>query len=355
MTSLKGLIYLAALALLAFVCHSANGAGSDDDHDGDVSALAISVDARGDDTASIPDFDGDGTIGCGDFVIFASAFGSSEGDEAYDETYDLNGNGEIGFSDFVIFAQNFGKEAPSPVVTIPDANIRAAIKAALDKPSGVPITQAEMKMLNSIDTPGWDWPDISDLTGLESATNLTLLNLSHHKLEDMSALSHLTSLTDLNLGFNRIWDVSALRDLTNLTELDVRGNPLDESSINHHIPSLESYGATVRFESFRKGDFDIELVFLDEFTEDQKNVLRYAVRRWMSIIVEDLPDCEFTRGWSEACGDRLVRYLLRGADRRPANLCGQPRSRSTGVGSCKYVARDPSARLRMHVFQHVIA
>ena len=92
--------------------------------------------------------------------------------------------------------------------------------------------------------------------------------------------------------------------MARLTELDLRGNPLNISSINQHIPSLRSNGATVHFDSFRKGDFDIELVFLDAFTEGQKNVLRYAVRHWMSIITEDLPDYEFTRGSSEACGDQ---------------------------------------------------
>ncbi|MCY4427041.1 MAG: hypothetical protein OXC05_08435, partial [Halieaceae bacterium] len=42
-------------------------------------------------------------------------------------------------------------------------------------------------------------------------------------------------------------------------------------------------------------DFDIELVFLDRFTEGKKRVLQYAARRWMSVITEDLPDYEFTR------------------------------------------------------------
>ena len=345
MTSSKGIMCIAVLALLAVVCHAAMGL---DAGDGDATALAITVDANGDDTASIPDFDGDGTIGFGDFVILAGVFGARQGDGKYDATYDLNDDGEIGFSDFVIFAQNFGKGVPSPVVTIPDANLRGAIEDALGKDSGASITQAKMRTLNSIYAPSWYWPDISDLTGLESATNLTYLHLGHHKLEDVSALADLTNLRYLNLGFNRIMDVSALGDLANLTELDLRankltnvaalgvlnrltnlnlafnnitdvatlsglthlteldlrGNPLNVSSINQQIASLKSNGATVHFDSFRKGDFDIALVFLDEFTDGQKNVLRYATQRWMSIITEDLPDYEFTHGWSAECGDQ---------------------------------------------------
>lgn len=46
---------ITALALLAFVCHAAIGAGRDDVG---ATSHAISVDASGDDTSSIPDFDG---------------------------------------------------------------------------------------------------------------------------------------------------------------------------------------------------------------------------------------------------------------------------------------------------------
>ena len=60
--------------------------------------------------SSDPDFDGDGTVGFGDFVQFAAQFGLSQGDEGYDARYDLDSNGTIGFSDFLIFASAFGKE-----------------------------------------------------------------------------------------------------------------------------------------------------------------------------------------------------------------------------------------------------
>ncbi len=65
MPSRNGIMFSATLAMLVCVFHAAMGS---DASDGDVSALAISVKANGDDSASIPDFDGDGTIGFGDFV-----------------------------------------------------------------------------------------------------------------------------------------------------------------------------------------------------------------------------------------------------------------------------------------------
>ena len=42
-------------------------------------------------------------------MAFAAVFGVQQGDEAYDNKYDLDGNGEIDFGDFVIFARSFGK------------------------------------------------------------------------------------------------------------------------------------------------------------------------------------------------------------------------------------------------------
>ncbi len=46
--------------------------------------------------------------------------------------------------------------------------------------------------------------------------------------------------------------------MTNLRDLDLRGNP---------------------YESLPKGDFDVELVFLDSFTDKQKDILQYAAKR----------------------------------------------------------------------------
>ena len=71
-------------------------------------ATTASSDAQ--DSAFLPDFDGNGTVDFSDFSQFASKFGRSEGDDGYEARFDLNGDGEIGFSDFVDFAQNFGKE-----------------------------------------------------------------------------------------------------------------------------------------------------------------------------------------------------------------------------------------------------
>ena len=55
------------------------------------------------------DFDGDGTVGISDFLLFASHFGSAVGQANYDARYDLDGDGQIGIGDFLIFVQDFGQ------------------------------------------------------------------------------------------------------------------------------------------------------------------------------------------------------------------------------------------------------
>ena len=114
MASTKRTVSLAALAFLAFVCHAATRSSAEDERTTTQAITTNSVNANGDDTASIPDFDGDGTIGFGDFVKFAAKFGLRQGDVGYDAQYDLNDDAEIGFADFLIFAENFGKEVTAP-------------------------------------------------------------------------------------------------------------------------------------------------------------------------------------------------------------------------------------------------
>ena len=146
--------------------------------------------------------------------------------------------------------------------------------------------------------------DITDISPLASMTNLEWLDFSINHLMRISALAGLANLTELFLEFNAISDTSPLSGLANLTELSLRGNPLNDTSINDLIPALQNRGVKVQYDSFREGDFDIELVFTEDFTGGHKSVLQYVARRWMAVIAEDLPDYEFTQGWSGKCGDQ---------------------------------------------------
>ena len=128
--------------------------------------------------------------------------------------------------------------ADTPVetaVNISDANLRAKIESALRKTDGDPITATEMATLTSLNAQD---SSISDLTGLETATNLTTLKLGNNSISDISALSGLTSLTELQLWDNQISNLSILASLTNLTKLYIWGNGISDISALAGLTSL---------------------------------------------------------------------------------------------------------------------
>lgn len=225
---------IVALALLAIICHAAIGASSEHVP---TTSYATSAEAIGHDTASIPDFDGDGAIGFGDFVKFAAKFGLGQGDDGFDAQYDLDRNGRIGFSDFVIFAQNFGNDAPQPYVAISDPHLRAEIESNLGKSNGALITRAEMSSLTSLNVSS---AGIFDLAGLEFATGLKNLELDGNDIQDASAIAHLNGLNSLSLANNDIMDISALAGLTNLTRLSLGVNKITDISALAGLTSLNS-------------------------------------------------------------------------------------------------------------------
>ena len=203
---------------------------------------------------------------------------------------------------FFLICLSIPLTATAQIVDIPDPNLRAAIESALGKVSGDTITVADMANLNRLLAPN---ANISGLTGLEAATNLTILDLgvdfgmepliNSNSISDLSPIAGLTNLTDLWLYGNSISDISAIEGLTNLiyldlsnnsisdisaieglnhlaglelydnsisdlsslvantrlaggTRVDVRGNPLNAESINSHIPALQRRDVTVVFD-----------------------------------------------------------------------------------------------------------
>ncbi len=108
-------------------------------------------------------------------------------------------------------------------VHVPDANLRAALEAALSKTSGETITGADIASLTDLYAPG---VGITDLSGLEYAIGLKRLWLLNNSIEDLTPLAGLSNLTWLDLCNNSIKDTGPLAGLSNLTRLDIRGNQL---------------------------------------------------------------------------------------------------------------------------------
>ena len=125
-----------------------------------------------------------------------------------------------------------GLPARAQEVNIPDTNLRTVLEKALGKDAGAPITQTEMETLTSLEGRSGN---ISNLSGIELAKNLTRLDLSYNPLSDISPLAGLTNLTQLFFYNNQLSDISPLAGLTNLTVLYLDNNPLSDIS---HLAGL---------------------------------------------------------------------------------------------------------------------
>ena len=140
----------------------------------------------------------------------------------------------------LIVAQSYAQ-----LVDIPDPNLQQAILEILNLPDEIPLTQQEMIRLTNLDA---EERDITDLTGLEYATNIRFLRLHRNPIVDISPLAHLTKLEEVHLlggdivdlsplrklnnlrgvflGHNKISDISPLAELTNLTSLHLQSNQI---------------------------------------------------------------------------------------------------------------------------------
>ena len=150
---------------------------------------------------------------------------------------------------------------------IADDNLKAAINAAFTaqgvatpRTSGQAVLESELSnaAFLQLDASG---EEITDLDGLQYATNLTHLDLSHNALKDelvvgidgvtknkdpseansvLRHLSELASLEELYLSNNSIIQIAALRNLKNLTKLAIDRNQISDFSTLVHNAGVGS-------------------------------------------------------------------------------------------------------------------
>ena len=155
----------------------------------------------------------------------------------------------------------------SSPVAISDINLWAKIAETLGKPYDGTITVRDMLTLTTLNANN---VNIYDLTGLQLAANLTTLSLNNNHLTEIAPLAALTQLKTLSLNNNSVWTLEPLIGLTQLTTLSLdynsvsdiaplvalpqlktlhmRGNWLDESTFDRHIPAMQAKGVDIRFD-----------------------------------------------------------------------------------------------------------
>ena len=114
------------------------------------------------------------------------------------------------------------------IATFEDANLEAAIRAALEVGAEEDLTCGLISGLTALNA---DTVGIESLVGMQNLTSLTSLRLGSNSITDISVLSGLTSLTYLYLDSNSITDISALSGLTSLTGLGLPNNQITDISV----------------------------------------------------------------------------------------------------------------------------
>ena len=104
---------------------------------------------------------------------------------------------------------------------------------------------------------------ISDITPLQSLTNLTKLNLENNQISDISPLQSLTNLTCLYMENNQISDITPLQSLTNLKELDIENNQISDMTPLLSLTHLRKLRAT--------------------FTAEQKALIETCRQKWETV------------------------------------------------------------------------
>ncbi len=124
----------------------------------------------------------------------------------------------------------YAQEAPDTVVEFADANLAREVRRALRLPTGggvdlLKIPKAELEKLTELRASG---KEITDLTGLEHATQLMALHIIVNNISDITSLAQLTQLKTLDLRNNQIGDITLLAQLTQLETLKLSSNQISD-------------------------------------------------------------------------------------------------------------------------------
>ena len=152
--------------------------------------------------------------------------------------------------------------APTDPVTIPDANLKAAIESGLSNHQvGDPITEAKMATLTGLNVRS----AVSNLEGLQYATSLTSITLRPNGYQNFNDLSPIRNLplNRLFIRFN-LWinNFSVLGDLPETFDaLTLQLTNLSESDLESFLPHLTGLGLL----SIRQSNIS-DLSSLNDFT-----------------------------------------------------------------------------------------
>ena len=131
---------------------------------------------------------------------------------------------------------NFVPSLRAQEVSIPDPNLNAVIREALQKPTG-PLTPSDMLRLTGLSA---IFRNITNVQGLEAAQNLVSLDLQDNRITSFNFPTNLTRLVFLDLSENRFPQLTLPEGLTNLTTLRLENGRLTNLGLPAGLAKLTS-------------------------------------------------------------------------------------------------------------------
>jgi putative cell wall-binding protein/Leucine-rich repeat (LRR) protein len=125
----------------------------------------------------------------------------------------------------MILFTDFSVEAEEPLIKHP--NLEEAIKYQLGVDSKIVLRKEQLESLTLLDASWWN---VTDLSGIENAANLSSLYLEGNNLKDIRPLSHLSQIQHLVLTDNEITNLSPLQNYQNLSLLQLSNNRIADIS-----------------------------------------------------------------------------------------------------------------------------
>lgn len=119
-------------------------------------------------------------------------------------------------------------------VSIPDSGLNAAIRDALQKPSGL-LTEQDLLSLTKLEA---SFRNVRNINGLEGARNLVSLDLGFNALTNVSLPTNMTALARLDLEGNLLTHFALPAGLKNLSSLNLSDNQLNSLTLPADMQQL---------------------------------------------------------------------------------------------------------------------
>ncbi len=104
------------------------------------------------------------------------------------------------------------------IVEVPDKELKRIINEQLGKAADSDITKLDMLELDELNLNN---QPITDLTGLEYAENLYILDISNTGVTDLTPLRYIADINTLDISNTRVTDLTPLGDLSSIYRLDI--------------------------------------------------------------------------------------------------------------------------------------